>query len=179
MRPSAYLLIPLAWLAACAPPPHSTVSAPAGVEESGVGPEIASPAPRENSEVSAVVPSTAVVVEAARARLGRPYRFGGQGPGGYDCSGLVQQVYREVGISLPRTAARQARVGRVLHPAEFQPGDLVLFGQNGHVDHIGIWIGGGRFVHASSRRGVVIDSLDTAWFRQRLLGGRRVLEEAR
>lgn len=121
----------------------------------------------------------AEVVRLARAQLGKPYALGAVGPDRFDCSGLVQRVYRQVGVSLPRTTTAQARVGRVLARDELRAGDLVLFGDNSGVSHVGIWIGDGRFVHASSSRGVVVDTLAVKWFRDRLLSGRRVLTQAR
>ena len=89
----------------------------------------------------------AVVADAARY-LGVPYRWGGTDPArGLDCSGLVQRVYRDLGVELPRTSGEQARSGRpVASLADARPGDLVAFGEP--VDHIGIYAGDGRMIVA-------------------------------
>jgi len=116
------------------------------------------------------------VVDTARRFLGVPYRFGGEDAGGIDCSGLVMRSFGSVGIEMPRTAAAQAARGYEVSRPDLVAGDLVLFvGSDGGVGHIGIWIGKGRFIHASSSRGVVEEDLRTQWFAQRFVGGRRVL----
>lgn len=100
------------------------------------------------------------IVALARAQLGRRYRLGGTSPArGFDCSGLVQFVLHAVGLEVPRTAAEQARVGVGLAPevAHLRPGDLLIFGEPA-IDHIGIYVGDGRFIHASSVAGRVIES---------------------
>jgi len=84
--------------------------------------------------------------------------------------------FGSVGIEMPRTAAAQAARGYEVSRPDLVAGDLVLFvGSDGGVGHIGIWIGKGRFIHASSSRGVVEEDLRTQWFAQRFVGGRRVL----
>jgi cell wall-associated NlpC family hydrolase len=86
-------------------------------------------------------------VDVAQRYLGVPYVWGGGSPSGFDCSGLVQYVYGQLGVDLPRTAAEQARVGQpVASLAEARPGDLVAF--NDPVDHIGIYAGNGLMVVA-------------------------------
>lgn len=117
------------------------------------------------------------VVRVARGYLGTPYRFAGGGPEAFDCSGLVHRAFAKIGVRVPRTSAQLARTGRSVAPDAMQPGDLVLFANSrGNVDHVGIFSGRGRFVHASSSRGVVEDALDAAWFRARFVGARRVLQ---
>ena len=92
------------------------------------------------------------VVAVARAQLGTRYRFGGESPRAFDCSGLVQYVMRALDFSLPRTAREQAKVGIPIpaDTAQLRAGDLLLFGKKGKVTHIGIYVGDGRFVHAST-----------------------------
>ena len=155
--PGAALVV-LLGLGACAPPPRSTVDMPPPAWDE----ELADRA-RE-------------VVRVARTHLGTPYRLGGADASGFDCSGLVVHSYRRVGVRLPRTTAGLARAGVAVPRDALRPGDLVLFAGGGaEVSHVGIWVGRDRFVHASSSRGVVEDALSTRWFRDRYVGGRRVL----
>jgi cell wall-associated NlpC family hydrolase len=102
------------------------------------------------------------VVALARAQVGRRYVIGGASPkAGFDCSGLVKYVLRSLDIELPRTARAQAKSGWAVarDPRVLRPGDLLLFGkkQDG-ISHVGIYVGNGRYVHASSVAGRVIES---------------------
>jgi cell wall-associated NlpC family hydrolase len=124
-------------------------------------------------------PAQPGMVERALSWIGVKYRFGGQDEKkGFDCAGLVRRVFSTAAISLPRTAAAQFKHGCLVDRDELQPGDLVFF-RNTYkpgISHVGIYVGGGEFVHAASRRrAVVVDKLDTAYFRTRFAGGRRVL----
>lgn len=102
------------------------------------------------------------IVTLALAQLGMPYVLGGTTPRrGFDCSGLVRWVAAQVHMPLPRTARMQARVGEPVRRERLEPGDLLAFGDGERVSHIGIYVGGGRFVHASSVAGrVVVSKLD-------------------
>jgi cell wall-associated NlpC family hydrolase len=84
----------------------------------------------------------AAVAEAAR-HVGKPYRYGATGPGSFDCSGFVQYVYRQVGVSLPRTSAQQAAAARPVPRGSEQLGDLIIFRTGGTVTHLGIYAGDG------------------------------------
>ena len=101
----------------------------------------------------------AEVVGAAMKYLGVPYEWGGTDASGLDCSGLTQRVYADLGIDLPRTSAQQATAGRpVASLAEAQPGDLVLFDHStsrAGIDHVGIYIGGGKMIAAPQEGEVV------------------------
>ena len=100
------------------------------------------------------------LVVLARAQVGRRYRHGGAAPErGFDCSGLVAFVLSDLRLTMPRTAAQQATVGSevVKDTAVLRPGDLLTFGAP-RVTHVGIYIGNGRFIHASSRAGRVVES---------------------
>lgn len=99
------------------------------------------------------------VVAMARAQLDKRYRFGGETPKGFDCSGLVRYVMAALDVSLPRTAREQARVGEEVptDTAQLRPGDLLLFGRKGRVTHIGIYVGDGRMVHASTKAHRVVE----------------------
>ena len=94
------------------------------------------------------------VVALAQQHLGTPYVWGGESPGGFDCSGLMQWAYAQVGIDLPRVSRDQAKVGRAVSPAEARPGDLVFF-ERGQIDHIGLYAGGGKWVVAPKTGDVV------------------------
>ena len=101
------------------------------------------------------------LVTLARQQLGRRYVFGGTTPEkGFDCSGLIRYVLAKLDIAVPRTAAQQERVGEQLakDTAELRPGDLVTFGRGKGASHIGIYVGDGRFIHASSAAGRVVES---------------------
>jgi cell wall-associated NlpC family hydrolase len=105
--------------------------------------------------------------------LGTPYVFGGTSTSGFDCSGFVQHVFGMLGIELPRTADAQYDAGR---PAVGGPraGDLVFFDTYGGVSHVGIYLGHGEFVHASSSRGVMVSKLSEAYWASRYVGAKRI-----
>ena len=97
------------------------------------------------------VPATAGTLGAkavglASQQIGTPYVFGGDKPGAFDCSGLVQWTYGQLGVQLPRTSAEQGKAGVAVTPDQAQPGDLVYFDHDGPVDHIGIYNGNGTWV---------------------------------
>jgi len=124
------------------------------------------------------------VVFLARAQIGARYKFGGTTPTrGFDCSGFVRYVLAALQVGLPRTAAQQAAVGTNLpkDTTQLRPGDLLTFGRGSRVTHIGIYVGDGRYVHASPTAGRVIETslsrtaspLVKIW-----RGGRRLLADA-
>lgn len=120
----------------------------------------------------------AQVLAVARTLLGQPVVWGGASPAlGFDCSGLVQYVYRQAGINLPRTADLQFQVGRPVSPNALQPGDLVYFTTyEPGASHVGIYIGGSQFIHTSFSQGVVtVGDLYDSYFVQRYYGAKRVL----
>ena len=94
------------------------------------------------------------VVALAKQHLGTPYVWGGEAPGGFDCSGLMQWAYGQVGVDLPRVSTQQAKAGRAVTAAEARPGDLVFF-ERGAVDHIGMYAGEGKWVVAPKTGDVV------------------------
>jgi len=115
------------------------------------------------------------VIEEARRYMGVPYRYGGSLPYNVDCSLLVQTASAARGVRLPRTAAAQFEVGRPVNYNELQPGDRLYFiSRSGRINHTGLYIGDGLFIHASSRRGCVgIDALAEAFYWSRFVGARR------
>lgn len=120
----------------------------------------------------------AQILAAAREMLGRPVVWGGASPVlGFDCSGLVQYVYRQAGINLPRTADLQFLVGRTVLPSALRPGDLVYYTTyEPGASHVGIYIGNDRFIHTSFSQNVVaIADMKDPYFVQRYYGAKRVL----
>lgn len=124
----------------------------------------------------------AQVVQTALDVMGTPYRWGGSGEDGYDCSGLIQYSYGEYGILLPRVSRDQARTGTRVEPtvAALRPGDILTFALNGgRVSHVGLYVGDGTFIH-SAGTGVKLSSLtaedgESRWWQARWVGARRIL----
>lgn len=115
------------------------------------------------------------VTSSARRFIGVPYRMGGTTSRAFDCSGYVQRVFKMNGINLPRTADVQYNVGNKVARGEEQPGDLVFFETYlPGPSHVGIYLGNGNFIHASSSRGVTISKLSNVYYRPRYLGAKRV-----
>lgn len=120
------------------------------------------------------------VVPDAEQYVGVPYVYGGSTPKGFDCSGLVQYVYRHQGVDLPRTSRQMAGAGMAIDPSarSMAVGDLMLFAQDGTVSHVAIYAGSGRFIHSSSSGGGVrYDDLNTQrgrWYADHLVKVRRV-----
>lgn len=116
--------------------------------------------------------------ELAQKFVGYSYVYGAESPSeGFDCSGLVYYVYGQLGYSMSRRASIQYRDdGYSVSKADLQPGDLVFFSSDGYgVTHVGIYIGGGEFVHAStSRTGVIISSLSSSYYTRVWWGAKRV-----
>lgn len=117
------------------------------------------------------------IIDKARSMYGVPYSYGSSSRSATDCSGYTSQVYRSAGIRLPRTSREQSHVGHAVSRGELRPGDLVFFKTNRgtRINHVGIYVGGGKFMHASSGRGEVTESsLDEGYYRRRYAGARRV-----
>ena len=146
------------------------------------GPAATAAPSRDWGNVRPADPAAAnAVLMRAISLVGTPYRYGGNTPqGGFDCSGLVNYVYRDMlDLRLPRTSRQLSEYqGPRIAPGELAPADLVFFGDRGQVSHVGIYVGEGRFVHAPSTGGTVrLDRLDGAWWRDHYSGARRVLAE--
>jgi len=111
------------------------------------------------------------VVGIAMQYLGTPYVWGGASPSGFDCSGFVMYVYGQMGVSLPHSSYAQYGYGSPVSMSQLQPGDLVFFDGLGHV---GIYVGGGTFIHAPHTGDVVKISSLSGWYASTFVGGRRL-----
>jgi peptidoglycan DL-endopeptidase CwlO len=116
-------------------------------------------------------PTHSNVVSIAEQYLGVPYRWGGASPSGFDCSGLVMYVFAQVGVSLPHSSYAQYGMGSPVSRDQLQPGDLVFFDGLGHV---GIYVGGGQFIHAPHTGDVVRISSLSGWYSSSYVGARRI-----
>ena len=116
------------------------------------------------------------LIDTAKDQIGVRYSWGGTSRGGFDCSGFVQYVFAKNGVKLPRTSISQSQTGSKVAKSDLQVGDLVFFITRGsRVSHVGIFIGNGNFIHASSGGGQVrIDSLSKDYYAKRYAGARRV-----
>ena len=128
----------------------------------------------------------AMVVSRGERYIGVPYKWGGSTPSGFDCSGFVQYVYRDQGVSLPRTSRQMAHAGAEV-PADIswlREGDLMLFASNGsRIDHVAIYAGDNRIIHSSSSgNGVRYDDLGSRrgrWYATHMVAARRVTDNGR
>lgn len=139
-------------------------------------PSVSPKAPRSPGERSvSAVPAESWQREADRW-IGTPYHRGGDGKEGADCSGFVQQVFLRVArVGLPRTTRDQYLVGFEVGRSDLSPGDLVFFDTLGSgVSHVGVMVGGDRFAHASTSKGVIYSRLSETYWNQRYRGARRL-----
>ncbi len=125
--------------------------------------------------------SASKVISYAKKLLGKPYVWGAQGPNGFDCSGFTYYVFKNsAGITLPRTSSAQSKYGKSVSKSNLKAGDLIFFDtvgpNNGAVTHVGLYIGGGQFIHAASGQGkVVINNLNSSYYVKAYVNARRVL----
>lgn len=177
-------------LAANPPPAVSTIpptSAPSDPLAAMAPVELATPDSAPIAEqlqalqAASAAPSTSTrvktVLQRAFALLGTPYRWGGSSPdGGFDCSGLVGYVFRSIGVDLPRVSRAMANEGvAITDRTALAEGDLVFFGRRGRVDHVGIYVGDGKFLHAPrTGRDVTVSSLTSGYWAQKYMEARRV-----
>jgi peptidoglycan endopeptidase LytE len=106
--------------------------------------------------------------------------LGGADPGGFDCSGLVQYVFAQYGVAVPRVVEEQYEVGEKVKDRDIKPGDLLFFKTNSHeASHVAIAIGEERFVHAPNSAGVVrVEALTSVYWGSRYIGARRMAAPA-
>lgn len=106
------------------------------------------------------------IIATAEKYIGVPYQWGGESSTtGFDCSGFVQYVFAQNGITLPRISSEQYKIGTPVSLSQIEPGDLIFFSiaNNGTVDHVGIYIGNSQFINASSSKGVTIYPIGPYW----------------
>lgn len=118
------------------------------------------------------------IVAYAKKYLGCKYVYAGSGPSTFDCSGFTMYVYKHFGYSMGHSAVTQSRLGKYVSRSNLQPGDLVIFNNraNSSIGHVGIYVGGGNFIHASSGGGrVMISSLSGSYYNTRYVTGRRII----
>lgn len=117
------------------------------------------------------------LLSKAKTLIGTPYRFGGNTPSGFDCSGFMQYVFKNAGISLPRSSRDMALVGSHVSREALQVGDMVFFAHSGkNISHVGMYVGDNKFIHSpSAGKTVEITSLDANYWKSRYITARRVL----
>ncbi len=126
---------------------------------------------------------TRKILESAYSYLGRPYRYGGTTPHGFDCSGFVRYVFGENGIKLGRSSREQALNGVPVPMSDLKPGDLIFFNMHRRnrylIDHVGLYVGNGQFIHAASShsREIKMESLESERYLPKIVETRRVLDE--
>lgn len=118
------------------------------------------------------------IIAYAKKYLGCKYVYGGSGPSTFDCSGFTMYVYKHFGYSMGHSAVTQAGIGKYVSKSNLQSGDLVIFNNsaNTSIGHVGIYVGGGNFIHASSGGGrIMISSLSGSYYKARYVTARRVI----
>jgi len=128
---------------------------------------------------AATIINGGMIVDEAAKYLGTPYVYGGEKPGGFDCSGFVQYVFSRFGYRLPRTAAAQYNLGKIVNKSDLQVGDLVFFKcHSRNIDHVGIYVGNNQFIHSSSPRsgGVIYTSLEENFYVRSYTGAKRIIK---
>lgn len=114
------------------------------------------------------------LISLAKSKIGSPYIYSKTGPSSFDCSGFVYYIYNKNNMKVPRTSLAQSKIGPKINRAEIKKGDLVFFDTSlkGHVNHSGIYLGDGKFIHASSGKanGVTISDMD-GWYKDKFKWG--------
>ena len=146
---------------------------PANASTAGISPAGSSP--------DAIGPNAEELIRFAKSLLGVPYVYGGMSPAGFDCSGFTSYVFGAFGIRLERVSTDQAKQGMEISRENLKPGDLVFFDTNGGrsvINHTGIFIGDGKFIHASSGTSscVIISDLTTGYYTDNFMTARRIYQ---
>lgn len=132
--------------------------------------------PSSSTKATTQTSKASAIIATAKQYIGVKYVYGGTTPSGFDCSGFVQYVFAKHGINLPRVSRDQYKIGTSVSFSNLKAGDLVFFSlaKNGVVDHMGIFVGNGQFINASSSKGVTIYTLGSYW-QSVFLGAKRIL----
>ena len=162
--------------------PSPTTAAPAKTNSPAAPTKQVRTQPSRSSSALTPPPSStktskaSAIIATGKQYIGVKYVYGGTTPSGFDCSGFVQYVFAKNGISLPRVSRDQYHEGTSVSFSNLKAGDLVFFSvaKNGAVDHMGIYVGNGQFINASSSKGVTIYTLGTYW-KSTFVGAKRVL----
>jgi lipoprotein Spr len=121
-------------------------------------------------DISNIDKSTHNIIDEAESWIGTPYVYGGNSRNGIDCSALVCQVYQSVGETVPRTSQQQFEYVKQIEFVEKKPGDLLFFKNNRAISHVGIYVGNGYMIHASTSSGVIKQSIFESYFMDKLAG---------
>jgi cell wall-associated NlpC family hydrolase len=168
---------PAAAAAVAAPAdPAAAAAGAAALGDAKLPAEILAPVEQAIAAGNAPGPKALAAIQEASKYIGTDYKFGGSTPQtGFDCSGLMQWAYSHAGVSIPRVTYDQIDVGAHVDRAQLVPGDLIFFQNNGDVHHVGMYLGGGRFLHAPHTGDVVkVSSLDEPYYAEQFAGGRRM-----
>lgn len=139
-----------------------------------ISPDYVEVVPVTQTPQSTVTSVTSSIVDYAKQFIGTPYVYGGSSPSGFDCSGYTSYVYKQFGITLPRTSSSQYNYVAKVSRNELKPGDLVFFG-SGSVSHVGMYIGNNQFIHSpSSGKTVCIESMGSSYYTRNYIGAGRV-----
>lgn len=167
-------------VAVAKPPVPPEPAAPDAVGTTDSAPTASASAPSEREELRRDRPRHIgeAIAQFALGFRGVPYRLGGADPEGFDCSGLVQYVFAQYGIAVPRIVEAQYEVGKTVKPSDLAPGDLIFFNTKSRgrgVSHVAIAVGNVSFVHAPNSTGVVrVETLDQSYWGARVVGIRRI-----
>lgn len=117
------------------------------------------------------------LVSVVNSVKGTPYKMGGTSKVGFDCSGFTKYVFKKFGVNISRSSAAQYKMGTAVSKSTLKEGDLVFFNTFGKgVSHVGIYVGNGKFAHASSK-GIAVDKLNSSYYKKRYVGAKRVLSK--
>jgi cell wall-associated NlpC family hydrolase len=126
----------------------------------------------ENTEAASYGSSAAVM---AKKYIGVPYKWGGTSPKGFDCSGLIGYSYSKAGKKIPRTTGQLYKTGQAVQKKSLKKGDVVFFSTyKKGPSHVGLYLGGNQFIHASSSKGVKIDSMSNPYWSKAYYGAKRI-----
>jgi len=144
--------------------------------------QISHPISRENRTITINQSNNKInsITKMALSQLGKSYVWGATGPFNFDCSGFTQFIYEQNGIELPRVSKDQAQKGQFVDRNHLKRGDLIFFSSptSDEVHHVGIYLGNGKFIHASSaKKQVTISSLNQKYYREHFKWGRRYIEQ--